>query len=251
MKIRVKILAGFMILVGMLFIAGFISIYEFTSISKYIENIIDDNYKTIESSKHMEEALDNENNGVLLLILGNWEEGRKWLYEGDSLFMIHYQVVNKNATEPGEEGLIEDLYDKYTIYKKEWERPIVGTKNEGNMNWYFENLYTSYNDVKNSVKNLMSLNQTSMYKAASQLKDKAKRAIMPGIVAIISGLIFSFMFNYFIDYYVVKPIVRITNSLTKFKHSSNSLDVEIETNDEIRKLADAIDNFIVEVRNNS
>ena len=251
MRIRVKILAGFLILVGMLFVAGFISIAEFNSIGKFVQNMFDDNYKTIESSKHMEDALDKENNGVLLLLQGNWEEGRKALVKGDSLFMAHFAIVSRNATEPGEEALIEDLHDKYAAFKKEWERPIVGTKNEGNLKWYFENIYHGYNDAKASVKDLMSLNQTTMYNATSQMKDRAKRAIMPGIVAIISGLIFSFMFNYFIDYYVVKPIVKITDSLVKFKPHTDSLDVEIETKDEIKELADAIDNFIVEVKHNS
>jgi hypothetical protein len=50
----------------------------------------------------------------------------------------------------------------------------------------------------------MYLNQNSMYHEASLLKESSKRAMMPGIVAMITSLIFFSLFVFFINTYFIK-----------------------------------------------
>jgi hypothetical protein len=132
-----------------------------------------------------------------------------------------------------------------------WRYPIVGTSHEGNINWYFDEMHQKFNGIKTLVSSLMYLNQESMYKAASVMRSKAERAITPGIVAVVSGLVFSLLFNYFIDLYMVKPIVRITKALKTAKNSWDISKINVETNDEIKELAEAIDDFIIEKKHKS
>lgn len=46
MKIKIKILAGFLLIIVMLLIVGAMSIYEFSRIGKSVKALIDDNYIT-------------------------------------------------------------------------------------------------------------------------------------------------------------------------------------------------------------
>jgi len=52
MKIRTKILLGFLILSVMLAIAGAYSIYELTSIGSSVQQLLDDNYQSITAAKN-------------------------------------------------------------------------------------------------------------------------------------------------------------------------------------------------------
>ena len=77
MKIRTKILLGFLILAVMLAVAGAYSIYELTTIGTSVQKLLDDNYKSINAAKMMIEALEREDSGVLLLLSGKWKQGRE------------------------------------------------------------------------------------------------------------------------------------------------------------------------------
>lgn len=248
MGLRIKILFGFLILVIMLFIAGILSIYELTSIGTSVERLLDDKYKSINASIMMLQALEREDSGILLLLSGKWKEGRSTIESADSSFQQGFKIAKNNVTISGEQAYIDAIESKYTTYKKLWIKPIVGTKKEGNLNWYFQEVHRAFLDVKSSVEKLMALNDRTMYQTASNLKNRAHRAIMPGIVAILSSLIFTIIFNYFINYYVVSPIIKITEGINAVINTKTPFDVKIETKDELFHLASSIQELLIQSR---
>lgn len=119
-------------------------------------------------------------------------------------------------------------------------KPIVGTAKEGDINWYFENLHKSFLEVKSSAVDLMDLNDKTMFSTASNLRNKANRALMPAVIAILSALVFSLMFNYFVNYYFVNPIMKITNGVHSFIDKRKPYNVEIKSKDELTELNTSI-----------
>ncbi|TFH01010.1 MAG: hypothetical protein E4H13_05980 [Calditrichales bacterium] len=240
MGLRIKILSGFIVLAIMLSVAGFWSIYEFNSIGSSVQRILDENYKSIQFSKSMVEALEREDSGVLILLSGNWDEGRAIINKADSLFLTNFEAANNNITIEGEKSHLEEIQDRYRHYKNLWEKPVVGTVKEGNVKWYFDVVHQSFLSVKKSVENLIDLNDKTMYRTASELKDKSGRAIMPGIIAVLSALVFTFIFNYLVNYFMVNPIIQITNRINLFKEKRRPFDVQVESHDELADLAASI-----------
>ena len=240
MKLRFKILAGFLILAVMLTIAGIWSIYELNSIGSSVKKLLDDNYRSINAAKMMIEALERQDSGVLLLISGKWQEGRTIITAGDSLFQKGFQIAQNNLTITGEQTCVDSIAAKYWIYKALWQRPIVGTQKEGDVNWYLEVIHKSFLDAKFAVDKLMDLNDKVMFQTSSDLQRKANRATMPGIVAILSALLFSLIFSYFVNFYLVSPIVKITSRIRKFVENGLPFDVDIESKDEFLDLANSI-----------
>ena len=249
MKIRAKILSGFLILAALLAVAGSFSIIEFSKISQSVKAILDNNYRSIDASKAMIEALEREDSGILLQMLGHWEEGRKTVEQADSVFMAAFGIAENNITENKEEEVIIKTRETYMAYKKLWQRPIVYSDSISNMNWYFTDLHPSFITVKNSVRELMSINQNSMYNTATILREKARRAIMPGIVAIIAAISFSIIFSFLLNFYLVNPLKRIINKIDNITYSSMYFDSKIETKDELRELEVSIRNLINRLRN--
>jgi hypothetical protein len=240
MKLRMKIMSGFLILVIMLALAGVFSIYELMSISSSVESLLDDNYKSIIAAKKMIEALERQDSGLLLLISGERGEGRKMIEKADAELLSALDVAKNNLTIPNESDFIEDIESKYKTYMSIWADAVENPSGDYDVAWYFNHGHPAFQDAKTAVDRLMALNDETMYRTASNLRGRMHRIIMPGIVAIVSALLFAFLFNYFIHRYFVNPIISITNEVQNFLKTGRPFSVEVETDDELKDLASAI-----------
>ena len=237
MKLRMKILSGFLILAIMLAVAGIFSIYELTSISKSAQNLLDDNYKSIDAAKRMIEALEREDSGLLLLISGEPVKGRELIRTADSNFQSALDTARNNLTIPNEMQSVDKIDREYEAYKSLWSDP---SKEDYNLDWYFEYGHTLYQSTKISIDELIAMNDENMYQTASELENRMERSIMPGIVAVVSALVFALIFNFFINRYFINPIISITKAVQKVLKSGNPTSIDIETNDELKDLATAV-----------
>ncbi|MFQ5605075.1 MAG: MCP four helix bundle domain-containing protein [bacterium] len=240
MGLRLKILSGFLILATMLLIAGVWSIYEITSLGTSVPKLLNENYKSINMANKMMAALEREDSAILLLLSGNWKQGRNILTQADSAFQDEFKNAQQNLTIPGEAAHLDSIKATYQIYKELWDRPIVGTNKQGDLDWYFAQMHRAFSDVKAAVHKLLLLNEQSIYGTASKLQNRANRAIMPGVVAIVAALIFTLIFNYFVHFYVTDPIVKITKRVKKFVERKVPFEIEIESQDEFQDLVFAI-----------
>lgn len=240
MRLRTKILLGFLFPALMLLVAGAWSIYELNSVGASVQKLLDDNYRSINAGRSMLEALEQQDSAILLLLLGKWDQGRRLITPADSLFEAGFQAALHNLTVPGERNCLDSVRVHYDAYKNLWLRPIVGTQKERNLDWYFTEVHTRFQQTKNSINHLIHLNDQVMYQTASDLKEKSKRTIMPGVVAILSALVFTFIFSYFVNYYVLNPIFRIIKGIQAHLESRRPFNVEVETRDELADLTSAI-----------
>ena len=208
MGLRFKILSGFVILALMLAIAGVWTILELKSTGFSIQAILDENYQSIFAGEDMIEALEREDSAILLLLLGKWQKGREQLMAADSVFMEKLDFAYSNVTIPGEKTSLDTIKQRYTNYKKLWERPIVDTPKEGNIEWYFQYSHLAFQNVKEALNHFNNLNNTTMYKTATILKQRSDRAIMPGLIAIVAALLFTVIFNYFVNFFTIRLYVQ-------------------------------------------
>lgn len=248
MRLRSKVLSGFFILALMLSLAGAWSIYELQSTSSAVQDLLAENYRSISAGKGMLEALEREDSGVLLLLLGKQSEGRAILASADSLFQRELRVAAGNLTIPGEAEHVAAIEARYRTYKGLWEKPVADTQREGDLNWYLDSTHRAFLDAKASVNALVDLNSRAMVDTASELRHGADRAVMPGIVAIAAALVFSLLFSYFVNVYMVSPIVKITDAVGRFLKSREDFDVRLEARDELSELAESIRTLIAQAR---
>ena len=248
MGLRLKILSGFLILTMMLAVAGIWSIYELTRMGTSVPRLLDENYKSINAGKMMIEALEREDSAVLLLLSGKWEEGRSILESGDELFQEGFTIAQHNVTIPGEGTYVNEIEARYKSYKDLWTQPIAGTLKEGNLEWYFQKVHQAFQEVKLSVGKLVTLNDQTMYQAASELKGRAHRAVMPGVIAILAALVFTALFNFFTNHYVISPIITLTRGIQQFIETGQLPAMQVETNDELLDLTSSVQRLVTQVR---
>lgn len=245
MGIRAKILSGFLILAALLLVAGAWSIYELRHIGISVQKILDENYKSIDAAKVMTEALEREDSAILLLLLGKRDEGRAIIKTADDSFQKALEIARNNVTVPGELDLVNATIKAYEKYKALWIQPLVSTKYGGDLNWYFKEVHESFLQAKLAVSNLMNINTQAMYKTASNLENRAHRATMPGIIAIVSAFTFAIIFSFLINFFIINPIIKLTSGIQDYLDGGKRLNVKVETEDEISKLTSSVERLIV------
>jgi len=240
MKLKGKIFFGFLILALMLFIAGVWSAYQLSNISTSVSEVISKNYESMHSARVMIEGLEREDSGILLLHMGNWEKGREILQNGDTLFTDNLRALQSNNTSEEEDKIIKQIRVEYFSFKSLWQKPIVGTKKEGDLDWYFKEVHSKFQKIKDKVNEIIKLNEETIYATAVEMSQKENSTVMPGIIASVSALGFVFIFTYLINYFVISPIVNLSKRIKLFIEKRVPIGYEIETRDELYDLENSI-----------
>jgi HAMP domain-containing protein len=224
----------------MLLLAGVWSVVQIRGMGQSVRGILDDNYRSIQAARGMLESLEREDSGVLLLLLGERDHGRSILVAADSVFTANLEFAEGNVTLPGEGACIDSLRAAYDDYHAQWSGRVVGTEHERNLEWYSGPVQSAFHRVKGRVDELMSMNDRGVYETAARLESQARRATMPGVVAILSAVVFSLLFSSFVQLYMVRPLIRIANAARDFAEREKEFDVTVSTGDEIERLATTV-----------
>lgn len=241
MGLKFKILSGFGILAFMLLIAGTWSIIELKHVGETVTEIMDENYKSISAAKSMKEALEREDSAILLLLLGKKVDAVNILNSADSLFENSYQIAKANVTLEGETQIVDSINILYSKFSTGWESLLQEYDiNDSDIDLYMNNLHKSFLSVRNTADKLIDLNDREMYKSSKETESRSRRAVMPGIIAIISAIVFTLLFNYFVNKYMINPIIEITDRINKFTTKRIPFDYHLDSRDEISKLADSV-----------
>ncbi|MDD3891184.1 MAG: MCP four helix bundle domain-containing protein [Bacteroidales bacterium] len=242
MGIRTKIMMGFIILASMLFISGAISIYEITKLGKSVKGLIYDNYKSIEYSRNMLDALDNQESALLFFVNGDTDVAKGQYFKAHHLFESNLDSATNNLQLEGEQMLIDSARFYYDKLKQQVE-PIFSSSGFS-LGEYLEEINSDLLLTSKHVKNLMIINQDELFKSAGYLETSAQRAAIPGLIVIITSLIFTFVFTYLVHHYFVSPIIRLTKGINDFVKFRKPFDVVIETKDELFSLKESTVNLI-------
>jgi len=239
-SLKTKVLIGFMMPILFLFVAGGYSIYQFNELNKSADLLVDESYNTLSALKTMTESLQDENSAILMLIIGDWEDGIIYLRSADSNFMAAFKKAERHTTIENKEIYLEEIVNSYSAFKENWKFPIVKNEGQENINWYYESVHNNLAQVIEDVNAFVEINEKYMYEEATVIKNNSKRAIIPGIVAIIAAVVYLLMLNFFITKFMISPINRITYSIKNFHFGSKSFDAKISSNDEIKELEKSI-----------
>lgn len=242
MGIRVKILLGFFILAFMLFISGAISIFELTKLSKAVKMMINDSYRSIDYSKQMLDAIERQER-LILFHLGTEQAESKVCFDNIAgEFKMNLDSARANLTFKDEVVLIDSIAINYTLFEISALNYLEGGHKQ--LGDYLNEVYPLMLVTSDQIKKLMVLNQRELYESAAFHESSAQRAIMPGLIVILTSLLFTFVFTYLIHHYFVSPIIALTKGINDYVKYRKPFKVTLETKDELWSLKESIFNLI-------
>ncbi len=244
-SLKIKILLSFTLLIFMLLGAGIMSIFEFSNIGDSVDKVLKNNYQSIESAKKMADALERENNGILLWLIGDRDSGMEAIHHSDSTIRKAISETDSNITEAEEPEYISAIIQAYDLYHTSVLKIVDDGSSLGEGKNRFEmETQTLFFNTKKAINYLMALNQDQMYRQSGIVKEKSRRAMMPAIVSIAAAVIFVLLFNFFIAIYFSHPIKKLINSIKEFYPEKGRLNAHISSQDEFKTLEEEINNLI-------
>jgi hypothetical protein len=242
MSIRIKIMLGFIILASMLFVSGAISIFELTKLGRSVKGLIYDNYRSIDYSRNMLDALEIQENALLLFAEGDSTIALLKFYNAEKRFLANLDSASVNLTLTNELAYIDSVKHHYSVFMGH-ASPALSSA-EFTLGFYLKEINPSINATSEHVKNLITVNQKGLFKSAAFLETSAQRASIPGLIVIITSLIFTFVFTYLVNHYFVSPILRLTKGINDYVKFRKPFEVHLETKDELYSLKESIVNLI-------
>lgn len=245
--IRGKLTVGFTILALVSVIYAFLESHEIALLAKNINNLLDDSYRSVVYCQSMQLAL-SDMNRVAEFTQNNARND--FTYEHNLLlraredFENNYEYALQNVRHPHEKDALDTLFQCYTSYYAALaNRLAIYQEHRSPIN---TSTQTMYEDLLKKLARVRELNEKGLYQALAFLKDAPYRALRPGVIVIIVGLLFMLMFSYLLNYFFVTPIKQITESIRRYLKYKTYHSVSLSTDDEILELRQSVDRLIQE-----
>lgn len=234
MGIRKRILIGSVLIGGLLLLSGVISTLELTKFKVETEKLLWDNQISIEISRQMLDAAQEQNTALLLNIADSIHTTHdSILLVNQNKFDILLSRVTKNFQNSPKVIDLERADSVYTATIAE----ITDTTTIG---WFSVVYGNSYYNLTGAIKDFMMERQEDSIKQIARLESNAHRATMIGIITIAATLILIGLFYHLIDQVVLSPLLKIQTSLTKFLDTRMPFKVSLTNKDELMQLRDDI-----------
>ncbi|SLM32611.1 Multi-sensor signal transduction histidine kinase [Desulfamplus magnetovallimortis] len=240
MTLKKKILIGYGVAFLLMGLVVAWSVTNLVSLGKASGAILSENYRSILAAENMVDALERQDSGILLIYLGDEEKGISQFRENEAIFLEWLVRAKDNITIKGEADLVKDIELDYAAYRQYFSRWRDFQNNEKQLSLsesYHESVYPLFTKVREECIDLRHLNEETMYAASVKAGIAARRAIWSTSLVAGSALIVALIFSLFLAERLVRPIRRFMEASRNISKGDYTVQVPVETGDELGKLA--------------
>ena len=237
--LRKKILLGYgmaLALVILVFVWAFINLLGLGHAS---EAILSENYKSILAAENMIDAIERQDSGVLLLILGYENEGVKQYRENESQFLQWLGRAKDNITIEGEDEIISAIDTGYLSYLVHFSelRLLYQADPKKTAAFYHETVLPSFKAVREACTRLREINHETMFKASDRAQYIAGRALWSMVVIGFAAVGIGLGFSLLLSNLLTRPIRQIMEATQKIAEGSYDVEISTDSSSELGRLA--------------
>jgi large-conductance mechanosensitive channel len=249
--IRKKVVFGFVIIALVLFTSGIISLFQLMQIEKVVSDMTANNIRSIEAAGRISDEAKTQTWKILDVMHDNSQGDEAKIVLNDTLYIKCLDFIAQNITIDEEKRMFDALYANYLSFKYQTQLldSVFIADDMTVRNDWFNTMYRPvYESFAKSANDLGILNQNTMSKNSTAIRDNFYRLVIPLIVALAVGLFLVIMFNYFINSYFINPVLKIINGIKEYSENKQPYNVKIDTRDEIYELNREIKSLISHIK---
>lgn len=243
--ISTKVSLGFIILAAMLFISGALSIHELTLMGKDIRRLLDDSYSSVKYSKAMIVALDAQRKSMLRYLTEERDSTTRISPEflsADREFRASLALAQSSLVNQEEAPLVDSIRVFYADFAEAAQAFV--SDSSSTLSEYFAHVAPLMQDVVRSITHLLTMKQQAVYAKSTILEDSASRALRPGLIIIVVGILFTLMFTYLLRHFYVSPIKKMGRNIRTYLSVGRYSPLQMVADDELHDLSDAVDDLV-------
>ena len=239
LSLRAKLPLSMCAIAAILLISGIISGFEYSRMSSYVTGLIADNINSINVAQRLSEV-SNSYNLEILSVIG--DDSAILPDFNQEEFMEHCDSLKKNLTSVSLLPLADSVvysYSAYMLTTLELEDVLLSDFIDSRT-WYFERLQPKFNRLRSDIDNLSAGMYNDLKKNSMTFQRGFYRSIIPGIVAVLVGLLLVVMLLFFILAFYVNPIYKMLDSLENYKTYNKKYTYSFDGDDQLSELNEGI-----------
>ena len=240
LSLRRRILAGYGLVLGLLVVVLVASLVAFARVGRSSETIIRENYRSIRAADGMIDALERQDSGVLLHLLGSAQAERQ-IRAHQAVFEGWLARAAQTVTIEGEDSLVARIRMAHRAHTAAVELVLNAPVPDASAArpLYYEHLAPAFNDVRRQVDALRDLNQVTMASAADRDRDASRAGVLilglVGGAALLAGLAFSVL----LSTRLAAPVRRLEAAARRLAAGDYDTEVPEGPRDELGRLSTA------------
>ncbi len=238
-----KIYTGFILVIIILLLVALWSINNFSQLSSAINNIMEENYRSIQSSENMIEAIERQDSAILLILSGQETEGLAAFRNYEQEFLKWFSRAEDNITIAGENQIISELNEKYTEFLIKFDefRELQGDQRQ---QFYNEDYSEQFFETKEKIRELRSINQDEMITAQQAADFRAGRAMLSTALISIAGIIIAILSGFYLTKRILAPVEQLQSGIQRVAAKNFEEKLPVNSEDEIGELTEEFNKMI-------
>lgn len=237
--LKFKIVAVYIFLVFTIGVVGVTSIINVYSLSRSIDGLMVNNYKSINAVTNMLKAIEEQNNAITSYIYISPSKGIDAFHLNTDIFYKWFNIEYNNITEFGEKDTVSRINKNYSMFLKHFsEVQEIYNKNGGPAayEYYGTTVLPVFLSLKEDLKSLSQLNEKAMFRSKETVTIAARNSMYIIIVLSSVAVMGGFIISRYSTNRTLKPIYSLTETVKAVKEGNIYLKAPVISEDEIGEL---------------
>lgn len=229
-----------MVIVLLTVTVGGWAIYHLLGLSRAMNAIMVENYRSILAAENMVEAIERQDSAALLYLLGQTDDAVKLYTENEAIFLSWLARAEDNVTVPGEADIVSRLRSLYTGYLSDFTtlRSIEATQGtEQARAYYLETVWPQVEEIRKVEQQLLQANHQAMISRRDQATARAREATWSTALVAVASVVLGLVYGFNAAAIIIGPARRLTESAKRIGEGHLDERIDITTDDEIGQLA--------------
>ncbi|SHO53043.1 sensor histidine kinase [Desulfopila aestuarii] len=253
MNLKKKIMIGYGVALSLMGLVVTLAIFHLWSLAKTTDEILRDYYQSILAVENMVDALGRQDSGILLMLMGDVDRGIAQYRENETLFLEWLGRSKDSIAVHGETQVVHDIEVNYSEYRNIFSELSHGIRINRDvlpltLKTYKESILPVYSKVKVTCLELRTMNEETMYSVSEKEREIAKWAIWSTVIVASLASIIAFFFSLFFAERLVLPLRRFVEAAKKISAGEFSVQLSVETRDELGELAGEFNQMTAQLR---
>lgn len=171
MNLRARLVLGYGYLATLVVVGGVVAALGFHGLGSGVGRVLAENVESLRAAMVMLEALERQDSALLALLLS--EPGsRQLLDQSEAAFREGLERARANVTEAGEPAILVELDARFARYREARER-LLAASPERPLAAYEAEAFPRFEEVKETVRQLLEVNQRAMVEADHRAERRA------------------------------------------------------------------------------
>jgi NtrC-family two-component system sensor histidine kinase KinB len=246
MKLRTKLLLGYLAFVLALGVLGAWSAQTLRSMSSVAGRIIAENYDSVIAAETMKESLERLDSAALFELIGQHQRAITQATEHRARFNAAFEKAQGNITEVGEADVIAAIRRGRDDYFQRFDEFLhaSGTRSTE----YFQVLEPRFDAVKADCDRLLHLNQEAMRRKADEAARAARRWFLYTLALTTLLVLIGVAGALRLSNSILAPVRQLTAAITRIAGGDLDAVVHVKSGDEIGQLAAGFNRMAERIR---